>query len=59
MQGTFSTGSSSTFLVLFFVLTITFSLVSAGIFKANTDTCYKQPHEIGDEILEYISDRIW
>ncbi len=29
-------GSGSTFLILLFVLTITFCLVSAGIFKANT-----------------------
>ncbi len=29
-------GSGSTFFVVFFVLTITFCLVSAGIFKANT-----------------------
>ena len=36
MQGTFRTRSGSTFLVVFFVLTITFCLVSAGIFKANT-----------------------
>jgi hypothetical protein len=29
-------GSSSSFLLVFFVLTITFSLMSAGIFKANS-----------------------
>jgi hypothetical protein len=29
-------GSDSTFLIVFFVLAITFCLVSAGIFKANT-----------------------
>ena len=35
MWGIGSIGSSSGFLVLLFVLTITFCLVSAGIFKAN------------------------
>ncbi len=40
MRGTFRTGSGSgsvsSILIVFFVLTITFCLVSAGIFKANT-----------------------
>ena len=38
MHGTFRTGSGSvsSILIVFFVLTITFCLVSTGIFKANT-----------------------
>jgi uncharacterized membrane protein YgcG len=39
MRRSSSIGSGSSFLlVVFFVLTITFCLVSAGIFKANTTT---------------------
>jgi hypothetical protein len=36
MRRSSSIGSGSSFLIVFFVLTITFSLISAGIFKANT-----------------------
>ena len=36
MQRTSRTGSVSSFILVFFILTITFCLVSAGIFKVNT-----------------------
>ena len=38
MWGSRGTGSDSSLVVAFFVLTLTFSLISAGIFNANTAT---------------------